>query len=64
MQQLRGHHHFESTNTLRNSALHMSMPKGDRFKLEKKGSHFAQYKDPSLLSAAAQQTITSAKNLL
>ncbi len=47
MQQIRGHYEFDSTNTLRNSVLPQTIPKAERFKLEKKGGHFVEIKDPS-----------------
>jgi hypothetical protein len=46
MKQLRGHYEFESSNTLRNSVLPVTIPKADRFKLEKMGSYFVELKDP------------------
>ena len=56
MSQIKGHYQFESSNTLRNSVLPQSIPKAERFKLEKKGGHFVELKDPSELLTSMTQT--------
>jgi hypothetical protein len=56
MSQIKGHYQFDSSNTLRNSVLPQSIPKAERFKLEKKGGHFVELKDPSDLLTSMTQT--------
>ena len=56
MQQIRGQYEFDSTNTLRNSVLPQTIPKAERFKLEKKGGHFVELKDPSEILTSMTQT--------
>ena len=59
MKQLRGHYEFESSNTLRNSVLPVTIPKADRFKLEKMGSYFVELKDPGATLTNATQSAAS-----
>ena len=47
MKQLKGHYDFDSSNTLRNSVHPQSIPKAERFVLEKKGGFFVEFRDPS-----------------
>jgi hypothetical protein len=56
MSQIKGHYQFESSNTLRNSVLPQSIPKAERFKLDKRGGHFVELKDPSDLLTSMTQT--------
>lgn len=44
MQQLRGHHQYESANTLRNSVLASTIPKETRFREEPRGSQHTELK--------------------
>ncbi len=63
MKQLKGHYDFDSSNTLRNSVHPQSIPKADRFKLEKKGGYFVELRDPSetLTSMTTSQFVSMAK---
>ena len=65
MHSLKGHHEFESSNTLRNSVLPITIPKADRFKLEKKGSHFTEMKDMSQERAISTiKSLSQSQNML
>ena len=44
MKSLKGHYNFESSNTLRNSVRPISIvASSERFKVDKRGSHFAEF---------------------